>query len=126
MSGVTLIPSYTDDQIYPSYQDRLLIKSLLGANPGVVGTEDYKVSAGTGLQVNVKSGNCFVAQTGAIEESGNTFYDGMYLASNPTETNPVNSVIVSAENPQIAQIIVRIYDVGELKTSGSSKAQIEW
>jgi hypothetical protein len=122
---MTLIPSYTEDLIYASYFDRLLIKSL-GVQAGVVGEEDYKVSAGTGLQVNVKSGKAFVAETKAIEESNNEFYNGLYHVPNPTETNPYNNVEVSSANPQIAQIILRVYDVGELKIGGSSYARVEW
>jgi hypothetical protein len=103
----------------------LLIKAL-GVQAGVVEAEDYKVSAGSGLQVNVKKGKAFVEETEAIEESENSFYNGMYLVPNPTETNPYNSVEVSVANPQIAQIILRVYDIGVLKTSGSSYGRIEW
>lgn len=120
-----LAPSYCEDQLYASYRDRLLIKSL-GIVAGMVGTEDYKISAGSGLQVNVKAGNAFVEQTNAIEESENSFYNGMYQVSNPTQINPFNSVAISSANPQIAQIILRVYDVGELKISGSSYGRVEW
>lgn len=123
--GLTLIPSYTSDNVFPAYQDRLLIKSL-GVQAGVAESEDYKVSAGSGLQVNVKAGKAFVEQTKAIEESNNTFYNGLYNVLNPTEQNPYNSVEVSAVNPQIAQIILRVYDIAELGISGSSYARLEW
>jgi hypothetical protein len=125
MAGQTDPPLYAEDLVYASYYDRLLIKAL-GVQAGVVEAEDYKVSAGSGLQVNVKKGKAFVEETKAIEESENSFYNGMYLVPNPTETNPYNSVEVSAANPQIAQIILRVYDIGELKTSGSSYGRIEW
>lgn len=123
--GITLIPSYTEDNVYPAYQDRLLMKSLW-VQAGVVESEDYKVSAGTGLQVNIKKGKAFVEQTGAIEESSNAFYNGLYNTLNPIEQNPYNNVEVSAVNNQIAQIVIRVYDIGELKTGGSSFARLEW
>lgn len=123
--GLTLIPSYTEDHVYPSYQDRLLIKSL-GVQAGVVEAEDYKVTAGSGLQVNVAKGKAFVEQTKAIEESSNTFYNGLYNVLNPTEQNPYNNVEIPTTNPQIAQIILRVYDIPELQTSGSSYGRIEW
>src|ERR1700690_2980449 len=119
MPGLTNPPSYAEDLEYASYSDRLVLKSLV-SQPGVVETEDYKVSAGSGLQVNIKSGNAIVAETKATQESSNEFYNGYYQVGNPSETNPYNSVVVSSANPQIAQIILRIYDVNELKISGSS------
>ena len=125
MPGTINFPLYTEDLLYAAYYDRLLIKSL-GVQAGVVESEDYKVSAGAGLQVNIKSGKAFVAETKAIEELENAFYNGLYLCPNPAETNPYNSVEVSAANPQIAQIILRVYDVGELKVGGSSYARLEW
>jgi hypothetical protein len=123
--GLLVQPSYVEDLTFPAYQDRLLMKSL-GVQAGVVESEDYKVSAGTGLQVNVKKGKAFVEQTKAIEESSNIFYNGLYNVLNPIEQNPYNNVEVSSVNPQIAQIILRVYDVGELKTGGSSYARLEW
>lgn len=125
MAGGITEALYCEDLKYPAYADRLLMKSL-GVQAGVVGAEDYKVSAGTGLQVNVKAGKSFVEETKAIEESSNTFYNGLYNVLNPTEQNPYNNVEVSAVNPQIAQIILRIYDVNELKSVGSSYGRIEW
>lgn len=125
MAGKLLIPSYTTDLDYPAYQDRLLMKSL-GVQAGVVETEDFKVSAGSGKNVNVKTGKAFIEQTGAKQESSNAFYNGLYNVLNPVEQNPYNEVIVSASNPQIAQIILRVYDVEELGIGGSSFAQIEW
>jgi hypothetical protein len=124
-SGLILQASYTEDVKFPAYQDRLLMKSL-GIQAGVVEPEDFKVSAGTGLQINVKKGKSFVEQTKAIEESSNTFYNGLYNVLNPIEQNPYNNVEVSAVNPQIAQIIIRVYDVGELKIGGESYARLEW
>lgn len=123
--GLIIQPSFAEDLIYPAYQDRLLMKSL-GVQAGVVESEDFKVSAGTGLQVNVKKGKAFIEQTKAIEESSNIFYNGLYNVLNPIEQNPYNNVEVSAVNPQIAQIILRVYDIGELKIGGSSYARIEW
>lgn len=123
--GLLLAPSYAEDIDYPAYQDRLLIKSI-GVQAGVCGEEDFKVSVGTGLQVNVKSGKAFVEQTKATEESSNTFYNGVYNVLGPVEQNPYNSVEVSSVNPQIAQIILRVYDVNELKITGSTYARIEW
>ena len=125
MPGLTNPPSYAEDLEYASYSDRLVLKSLV-SQPGVVETEDYKVSAGSGLQVNIKSGNAIVAETKATQESSNEFYNGYYQVGNPSETNPYNSVVVSSANPQIAQIILRIYDVNELKISGSSYGRLEW
>lgn len=119
------VPLYTQDNTFASYLDRLLVKSL-GVQAGVVEAEDYKVSAGAGLQVNLKAGKAFVEQTKAIEESENSFFNGLYGCFSSTESNPVNNVEVSAVNPQIAQIILRVYDVEELRTSGQSKFQIEW
>lgn len=124
-SGVLLLPNYAEDIKYPAYNDRLMMKSM-GIQAGVVESEDFKVSAGTGLQVNVKSGKALVEQTKAIEESSNTFYNGLYNVLNPIEQNPYNNVEVSAANPQIAQIILRVYDVGELKIGGESYVRIEW
>ena len=122
-----LSPNYTEDQLYAAYQDRLLIKSL-GIQAGVVGLGDYKVEkvAGASLQVTSKSGNAFVEQTKAIEESENTFYNGMYFVSNPKLLEPSNTVTVPTINPQIAQIILRVYDEPELKGAGESKAKLEW
>lgn len=123
--GLTLLPSYTQDQIFPAYQDRLLIKSL-GIQAGVVGEEDFKVSAATGLQVALKKGKAFVEQTSAKQESSNAFYNGLYNVLSPAEQAPYNSVEVPTTNPQIAQIILRVYDVEELGTTGSSFGRIEW
>lgn len=119
------IPLYTTDNIYASYLDRLLVKSL-GVQPGVVEENDYKVSAGSGLQVKVEKGKAFVAETGAIEESNNSFFNGLYNVLSSTESTPYNNVEVSSVNPQIAQIILRVYDVEELKISGQSYARLEW
>lgn len=123
--GLTLIPSYTSDNIFPAYQDRLLIESL-GVRAGIIGPEDFTVSAASGLQVEVNKGKVFVEQTKSIEESSNTFYNGLYNVLNPTLQNPYNNVEVPTTNPQIAQIIVRVYDTTELGISGSSYARIEW
>jgi hypothetical protein len=123
--GLLIQPSYTEDVKYPAYQDRLLILSL-GVQSGVVEPEDFKVSAGTGLQVNIKKGKAFAEQSKAIEESSNTFYNGLYNVLNPIEQNPYNNVEVPSTNPQIAQIIIRVYDVGELKIGGESYARLEW
>jgi hypothetical protein len=123
--GLLLSPSYTEDIKFSAYQDRLLLASLI-KKAGIIEFKDFEVSAGSGLQVNVRKGKAFVKQTGAIEESGNTFYNGMYNVLNPIEQNPYNSVEVFTTNPQIAQIILRVYDVDELKTSGNSSARIEW
>src|ERR1035437_5757652 len=122
-----LIPSYTEDLLYPAYQDRLLMKSL-GVQAGVVGAEDYKIEkvAGASLQVTAKAGNAFVEQTKAIEESENTFYNGLYQVPNPKLLEPSNTVTVPEVNPQIAQIILRVYDEPELKGAGESKAKLEW
>jgi hypothetical protein len=120
-----LPPSYVEDIIYASYIDRLLIKSL-GVQAGVVEENDYKVSAGSGLQVEAEKGKAFVAETGAIEESSNSFFNGLYNVLSSTKSSPYNNVVVSAVNPQIAQIILRVYDVGELKISGQSYARLEW
>jgi|ERR1700722_4811536 len=125
MAGKLLIPSYTTDLDFPAYQDRLLMKSL-GVQAGVIGSEDFKVSAGSGKQVNVKAGKALVEQTKAKQESSNIFYNGLYNVLNPVEQNPSNEVVVSATNPQIAQIVLRVYDVEELGIGGSSYAQIEW
>lgn len=119
-----MIPSYTQDNLYPAYQDRLLTKSL-GAQAGVVEENDFKVTAGTGLQVAVESGKGFVAQTNANQEAG-TFYNGLYNILNPTKQNPYNTVEVPTTNPQIAQIILRVYDVAELGIGGASYGRIEW
>lgn len=117
--------SYTEDLTYASYIDRLLIKSL-GVQSGAVEASDLFVFAGSGLQVNVEKGKYCVEQTGAIEESSNNFFNGMYNVLNSTEAIPYNNVEVSSVNPQIAQIILRVYDVEELKISGQSFARLEW
>jgi hypothetical protein len=119
-----LLPADCEDLLYPSYQDRLIAKTLV--NAGVVEENDYKVTAGTGLQVNVNEGNAYVAQTNAIQESSNSFYNGLYEIPNSTSATPSNNVEVSSVNPQIAQIILRVYDVNELKIGGSSYAKLEW
>ena len=116
-----LIPSYTGDNEFPAYQDRLLMRSLV-QQPGVVGRGDCEVVSGSGLQVYVKPGKAFVEQTNAVNGS---FYNGLYNCLNSSESNPYNSVEVYG-TPQIAQIVLRVYDVEELKISGSSYARIEW
>lgn len=123
--GLTLIPFVTEDLDYPAYQLRLMNKSY-EVQAGVLENEDFKVSAGSGTQVNIKSGKAFVAQTNAIQESSNTFYNGLYNVLSPVEQNPYNTVEIPTSNPQIAQIILRIYDINELKISGSSYGRIEW
>src|ERR1035437_1915153 len=98
-----LVPSYTEDLLYPAYQDRLLIKSL-GVTAGVSGAEDYKIEkvVGASLQVTAKSGNALVEETKAIEESENTFYNGLYQVGYPKLLEPSNAVVVPTVNPQIA------------------------
>src|ERR1700722_9830339 len=123
--GLLLQPSYAQDIKYPAYQDRLLMKSL-GVQAGVVGLEDFIVTAGTGLQVEVEKGKGFIEQTNQNQEVGNTFYNGLYNVLGPTKQNPYNSVEIPTTNPQIAQIILRVYDVNELLISGSTYARIEW
>lgn len=118
-------PLNTEDQLYTAWQDRLAFKST-GIQAGVVEVNDYKVNAGAGLQVEVEKGNAWVMQTGATQESSNAFFDGLYQVSSSTKINPSNSVVVSSVNPQIAQIILRVYDINELKISGSSYAKVEW
>jgi hypothetical protein len=123
--GLLLQPSYAQDIKYAAYQDRLLMKSL-GVQAGVVGENDFKVTAGTGLQVEVEKGKGFVEQTNENQEVGNTFYNGLYNILGPTKQNPYNSVEIPTTAPQIAQIILRIYDVNELGIGGSTYARIEW
>jgi hypothetical protein len=109
-----------------SASDLRLLSSSLGVQAGVVGANDFKVAAGSGLQVNVEKGKGFIEQTKATQESSNAFYNGLYNVLNPTEQNPYNSVEVPTTNPQIAQIILRVYDINELKISGSTYARVEW
>lgn len=120
----TGLPSYTEDLNYPAYQDRLILNSLV--QPGVMTKEDLKVLNSSGLQVAVQSGRAYVEQTGAIEESSNAFFNGLYFVPISVAAQPYNSVEVSSVNPQIAQIILRVYDVNELKIGGSSFARLEW
>lgn len=108
------LPQYCEDLSYPAFLDRYLINDL-GIQPGVVTSNSYKVSAGSGLQVNVLNGGAYV-------ESEN----GPYHESSTAALTPSNSVEVSTVNPQIAQIILRVFDINELKISGQSNAKIEW
>lgn len=123
--GLLLSPFIAEDLDYSASNLRLLTISL-GVQAGVVGTNDFKVSAGSGLQVNVEKGKAFIEQTLATQESSNSFYNGLYNVLSPTEQNPYNSATVPTTNPQIAQIILRVYDINELKISGSTYGRIEW
>lgn len=119
-----LLPENTEDLLYAAYQDRLVAKTLV--NPGVILASDFEISLGVGLQLNINRGNAWVAQTNATQESSNSFYNGLYEVASTTETTPSNNVTVSSVNPQIAQIILRVYDVNELKIGGSSYVKLEW
>lgn len=107
-------PLYCQDLLYPALQLRELLAST--AQAGVTGNSSYKVTAGSGLQVAISNGGAYIeAANGA-----------MYFESCLSSVTPSNSVEVSSINPQIAQIILRIYDINELKITGSSIAKIEW
>lgn len=108
-------PLFCQDLLYPASELRELVASL-GSTAGVISGPSYKVSAGSGLQVNVSSGAALVEQANGP----------LYYQTCATTVTPSNSVVVSSVNPQIAQIILRIYDVNELKITGSSNAKIEW
>lgn len=116
-TGIQL-PQYCEDLIYTSTLDRYLINDL-GIQGGVVTTNSFKITAGSGLQVEASDGGAFIPGG----EGGTT---GMYHVSSLSTTSPYNNVEVSTSNPQIAQIILRIYDVNELKIGGSSFARFEW
>ena len=121
-----LKPTYTEDIKYPAYIDRLLTKSL--ARPGVVNPNDFKVTENIGnLQVKVGGGYAFVEQTVNKLEPLNKKYNGLYHVVNTEEINPSNNVIVNSSNPQMAQIILRIYDNEEMGIGGGeSLAKVEW
>lgn len=119
-----LQPSYVQDQLFPAYSDRLQVKAAY--NAGVVGFNDYRVSAASGLQCSVASGMAYVTQTGAIENSSNTFYNGNYGVPNDGTVSPYNTITTPVTNNRLDQVILRVYDVGELGIGGSSFARIEW
>lgn len=117
MSGGLLIgPSYCEDLLYSAKEDRFLLEGLTRA--GVSEREGYLVGPGAGTQVNVGAGIAFIPYDAAQAQ--------LYGAYNDETQSPYNTAIVSGENPQIAQIILRVYDVNELKISGNSFARIEW
>lgn len=97
------------------------------ATPGVVNpSTDFIVTPGSGINVNVSAGAAYVQQTVAVENGGNTFYNGLYEVFNDAAANPVNTVSAPVSNPRIDQVILRVYDVQEQGLGGSSKDQIEW
>lgn len=115
-----LQPLDAEDLLYPAYQDRLLHKTI--AKPGVAGAEDLRVTGVSGVNPVIAAGLCFVEQTNA---SQGTFFNGLYQVAVSSEANPSNSITIPTGNPQIAQVIIRVYDVNELKTAGSSIAKLE-
>lgn len=111
-------PSFTEDGVYSASQDRYFIKSM-GLQPGVVNSSDLTVQEGAGLQVEVNEGLSIIEQTEPVGGYYNVPITG-------GRSIPYNNVVVSSVNPQIAQIILRVYDNPELKVSGSSFARFEW
>lgn len=116
------LPLDTQDAAYPAALDRMRLKAS-GVQAGVVESEDFKVSAASGLQVSVAAGRAYVAQTNAVEGS---FYDGLYLVGNDGAMTPSGTPTVSATLPQLSQVVLRVYDITELKIAGASYARIEW
>lgn len=117
------LPLDCEDLIYPAYLDRAFNGSIF--NPGAVENFAGEVSAAPGgLQVFVNPGNLLVEQVGG--KATGFVQDLLYHVSLKELGNPYNSVVVNNVNPQLAQIILRVYDTSELQISGSSYARLEW
>jgi hypothetical protein len=120
-----LTPAWTGDNKFPAYRDRMVVGST-GIQAGAVGGLAGEVTAGSGLQVFIYPGIFWVKQNNGKSFSLPGEENILYNVPIETALNPYNSVEVSSANPQIAQIILRVYDVEELGISGSSYGRLEW
>lgn len=107
-------PSWLDAGSTPAENDRLVIAGLL-VRPGVVGQDDLKVVASSGLTVSVGAGAAYVQ--GDVRSN-----QGVYHVINDS-AETVTLAAAPATNPRIDVIIARVKDADAEGTENSASLE---
>lgn len=117
------VPMFTQDQVYPSWMLRRQLASERTAGVANPST-DLIVSAASGLQVSISSGTGYVQQNTVSQEG--VADAGLYYVFNDGPVNPYNTVSAPLAYPRIDILVLRVYDIVEQASTGSSFARVEW
>jgi hypothetical protein len=115
------LPGFTQDQAYAF--DYLRMGKT--DNQGIVQTDDFVVSPGAGLQVQIAAGEAYVQQT--VAKLGSFYASrGQYYIFSDSVASPYNTISAPITYSRVDQIIARVYDSYEQGLGGSSFWHFEW